>query len=184
MNMSVIICKNDLCSHMVPASKNSGRQREFCQEVCRNRYNARLYYKRQTKGATFTGLRNVVDGYPRVKRKPSPDVKAAERRVKEHGENCTGPGEWCKAKLHDAYNMNKLCLVRAVFTDDWLQLMYADTEPDRERDMTTEEGMWKDDFQAMLAKSGITETDIKTVDELTVRKELDAFAKAGGMKNP
>lgn len=182
MSMNTIICKNDLCSKVVPVSKNSGREREFCEERCRNRYNQRLNYKRQTKGSTFVGLRSVTAGYPKVNRKPSPNTKAAERRVKEHGENCAGPGIWCEAKLHDAYNRNKLCLVRAVFTDDWLTLMYADTEPDRPREMTTEDGMWIDDFKKLLAHSNITEDDVKTVAELKIARELEEFTAAGGMK--
>ena len=182
MDMTTVICKNDLCASIVPPSKNSGRPRRFCTEKCRNRYNQRLNYKRQTKGGGFVGLRSVTEGYPKVNRKMSPNLKAAERRVKEHGENCTGDGQWCQAKLHDAYNTKKLCLVRAVFTDDWLTLMYADTQPDRKREMTTEDGMWIDDFRALLEKSGIEENDVKTVEELKAAKELEDFTTAGGMK--
>ena len=184
MSMATVICKNDQCYKVIPPSKNEGRPREFCEERCRNRYNARVYYRRQTKGSDFVGLRSVTaEGYPKVNRKPSPNTKAAEKRVKEHGENCTKDGEWCSAKLHDAYNTKKLCLVRAVFTDDWLHLMYADTEPNRERDMTTEDGMWKDDFKKLLEKSGVTGDDVKTEKEVRHRKELDTFAAAGGNRS-
>ena len=184
-NMTTIICKNDQCSNIIPPSKNQGRPREFCEERCRNKYNARLYYQRQTKGSDFTGLRTVTrQGYPRVNRKPAPDAKAAERRVKEHGENCTAPGVWCQARIHDAYNTKKLCLVRAVFTDDWTKLMYADTEPDRPRDMTTEEGMWIDDHKELLAKSNMTDPDVVMMKERRTRMELEEFAKAGGSRNP
>ena len=185
MNMTSIICKNDKCARVIPPSKNAGRPREFCEEKCRNRYNSRLNYQRQTKGSDFTGLKSVTsDGYPKVNRKPSPNTKAAEKRVKEHGENCIGPGEWCMAKLHDAYNTKKLCLVRAVFTDDWLQLMYADTEPDRPRDMTTEDGMWIDDYKTILAKNDLTDGDIVMIEEARRKKDLELFAEAGGIKSP
>lgn len=179
--MTTIICKNDKCAKVIPVGKNTGRPREFCEERCRNRYNSRLNYQRQTKGSNFIGLRSVTDqGYPKVNRKPSPNTKAAEKRVKEHGENCIGSGEWCMAKLHDAYNRKKLCLVRAVFTDDWLQLMYADTEPDREREMTTEDGMWIDDYKDILAKSKLTDGDVVMMKEQKQKRNLEAFADAGG----
>lgn len=181
MDMTTIICKNDKCFRVVPPSKNKGVPRLFCEERCRNRYNARLNYQRQTKGASFLGLRNVTnDGYPKVNRKISPDAKVAERRVKEHGDNCTGPGKMCEAKLHDAYNTKKLCLIRAVFTDDWLELMYGEEGKVKEREMTTPDGMWKDDFKARLAKSNMTEEDVKTIAGIQEKKDREAFTAAGG----
>lgn len=172
-----IICKNDRCFEVVPPSKNLGRPREFHNELCRKRYNARLHYQRQTDGASFTGLRTVTDlGYPKVTRIMSKTATDAERRLKEHGENCTGPGQYCQAKLRDAYNRKKLCLVRAVFTEDWLQVLYAEENKPYTREMTTEDGMWKDDYQEVLAKLGTSQDPRKQRED----EELAAFVAAGG----
>lgn len=156
--LNKVICKNDRCPELVPEGKNSGRPKEFCNERCRRRYNARLYYKRATSGVPFAGLKGVTSmGYPVITRRKPLTAREAEKRVKVHGENCAKKGEWCQAKLHDAYNTKKLCLVRAVFTDDWLELMYEEEGRERKRDMTTEDGMWIDDYNEMMRKSGLSE---------------------------
>lgn len=174
-----VICKNDKCFNVVPPSKGSGRPREYCTERCRKRYNAALHYQRATKGSAFLGLRTVNDlGYPQVKRIKCKTAADAEKRVKEHGENCAGPGVYCQAKMYDAYNTKKLCLVRAVFSDDWVELMYAADGIVRERDMTTEDGMWKDDFKEMLEKQGIDPNNSMN----TLAAEVAAFQAAGGQK--
>lgn len=176
-----IICKNDRCFEVVPASKGSGRKREFCNEKCRKRHNQRLAYKRATTGRSFMGLRGLTtEGYPQVHRKKSLTTATAEARVKEHGENCGASGEWCPAKLRDAYNTKKLCLVRAVFTDDWLELMYSAEGKVREREMTTDEGMWIDDFKAMLEKAGHTTESIDLIKTKRIADEHEAFDRAGG----
>ena len=177
-----LICKNDACHQVVPASKNSGRPRLFCEEVCRKRYNASLYYRRQTSGKVFKGLRSVTDdGYPQVNRQKSLDAKAAEKRVKEHGENCGGSGKYCQAKLHDAYNTKKLCLVRAVFTDDWLQLMYGEEGKEHPREMTTEDGMWIDDYEALMKARGVEE-EPNIIHEQRAMEESRRFSVAGGTR--
>jgi len=179
-----IVCKNDKCSEIVPPSKNTGREREFCNERCRKRYNQRLHYKRQTTGIGFVGLRSVTgEGYPVVNRRKSLTAKDAEKRVKEHGENCKAPGEWCLARLHDAYNTKKLCLVRAVFTDDWLELMYGEEGKVHEREMTTDEGMWLDDFKAMQ-EAREKEGTVGLSTEAKEAEEVKAFEAAGGQRNP
>lgn len=176
-----LICKNDRCYQVVPGAANQGRPKEFCEEKCRKRYNARLSYQRATKGSSFTGLRMVIgSGYPKVTRKVSATAADAEKRVKEHGENCTGPGIMCQAKLKDAYNRNKFCLVRAVFTDDWLVLMYGEDGMPHEREMTTEEGMWKDDFNTMMEETGLTGEEAVHREEKKLEEELNAFQAAGG----
>ncbi len=181
--MSVtLICKNTTCYKVVPSSKNTGRPREFCEEACRKRYNASLYYRRQTSGKTFKGLKSVTEeGYPKVNRKKCLTAASAEKRVKEHGENCGGSGKYCQAKLHDAYNTKKMCLVRAVFTDDWLELMYEEEGKEHPREMTTKDGMWIDDHKAMLMKKGIGEG--KTPDAIHAQRLVDEnlrFSLAGG----
>lgn len=176
-----LICKNDRCFEVVPAVANAGRPREFCTEKCRKRYNARLNYQRATKGSSFAGLRGIIGGgYPKVNRRMSATAKDAERRVKEHGDNCGGDGVMCKAKLSDAYNRKKFCLVRAVFTDDWLELMYKEDGMVHERDMTTSEGMWQDDFRAMMEENGLTGVEATQLKEKQQTEELRVFNAAGG----
>lgn len=179
-----LICKNDVCYKIVPPSRNSGRARLFCEEACRKRYNAKLTYQRQTSGKIFQGLRAVTEeGYPKVNRKKCTNAANAEKRVKEHGENCAGPGEYCPAKLHDAYNTKKMCLVRAVFTDDWLKLMYAEDGKEHAREMTTEDGMWIDDYNAMLRKQGVEKGETwDTVHDQRLVEESRRFIIAGGQK--
>ncbi len=183
--MSVtLICKNDTCPNVIPPSKNSGRPRLFCNEACRKRYNASLYYQRQTSGKTFQGLRSVTEeGYPKVNRKKCMTADSAQKRVKEHGENCTKPGQYCQAKLHDAYNTKKMCLVRAVFTDDWLELMYAEDGKEHPREMTTKDGMWIDDYEALLRKRGIeAEGTPDAIHAQRLMEESRRFNVAGGKK--
>lgn len=183
-DMNTVICKNDRCHRVVPPSKNSGRMREFCEEVCRKRYNARLTYQRQTSGNDFRGLRGFTpEGYPKINRKIAKNAMFAERRVKEHGENCKKTGEWCEAKLHDAYNRKKFCLVRAVFTDDWLELMYGEEGKVHEREMTTEDGMWIDDYKALLKATGLEVGKPEEIHAQRAVNELKRFAAVGGMKS-
>lgn len=181
----ILICKNDRCPKVVPPSKNSGRAREFCEETCRKKYNARLTYQRQTSGKTFIGLRSVTkEGYPQVNRKKSLTAASAQKRVKEHGENCGKPGQYCQAKLHDAYNTKKLCLVRAVYTDDWLELMYGEEGKEHPREMTTEEGMWIDDYNAVLKAKGVEEgKEPDVVHYQRLDEENRRFNVAGGQRS-
>ena len=179
-----IVCKNDKCFEIVPPSKNAGREREFCNERCRKRYNQRLHYRRATEGIGFVGLRGVTgEGYPVVNRRKPLKAKDAEARVKQHGESCMAPGQWCQAKLHDAYNTKKLCLVRAVFTDDWLELMYAAEGKVHEREMTTEGGMWIDDFKKMQ-EAREAQGVVGLSSEAKEAEEVKAFELAGGQRKP
>lgn len=181
--MNTVICKNDRCPEIVPEGRSTGRPKEYCTERCRRRYNARLYYKRATSGIPFAGLQSLTSmGYPFITRRKSQTTKEARKRLQEHGENCKKAGEWCPAKLHDAYNRKKLCLVRAVFTDDWLELMYAEEGKVHEREMTTPDGMWIDDYNEMMKKSGF---DIESANDAQVREfKKEAMSTMRGTNRP
>ncbi len=179
--MNNVFCKNDRCHKLVPEGKNSGRPKEYCNERCRRKYNARLYYKRAVSGLPQPGLKSTTEfDYPIVTRRIPQTAKEAEKKVKEHGENCGKTGEWCQAKLHDAYNKKKLCLVRAVFTDDWLVLMYEEEGKTHEREMTTKNGMWIDDWKATVEKSG--QPDPFETRGMQNEKDAEEFAVAGGTR--
>jgi len=121
-------------------------------------------------------------GYPKVNRKIAPNQAAAEKRFKEHTRNCGKPGEICPAKLWDVYDHKKLCLIHAVFSEDWLQYLreapgFTILGP-YEREMTTKDGMWKDDHRAELRSQGLTEEDLETATQM----EAVRFNEAGGRK--
>lgn len=138
------ICKNDRCSMLVPPSKNPGRPRDFCSDKCRRRYNARLQYQREA-GKEGGGLVFVnALGLAQVNRRISVTAKAAEQRYKSHLLACALHGGPCPARV-DPYGRKKLCIVAAVFADDWSQLKDAEEGKPVRRYATTQDGMWTSD---------------------------------------
>ena len=75
----------------------------------------------------------------------------------------------------------KVCLVKAVFDDDWEGYMWASVQPDRGRQTTTLEGMWLGDYAEMVAKAEARGETIVTP-AAKLAEEIEAFEAAGGQK--
>ena len=58
--------------------------------------------------------------------------------------------------------------------------MYSAEGKVREREMTTDEGMWIDDFKDMLDKAGHTTESVDLIKEKRIADEHEAFDRAGG----
>lgn len=157
------LCKNDKCNKIVPPSKNVGRPKLFCEHRCAMRYSSRTYGKRErAKAGGKTYVEEGPDGKAlQVQRVKPKSVAVAEARYKMHiqrPENLlqairdrpcpmgTEESSWkCPAQAFgDYYSKDRLCLVYAVFVDDWKEAMAMAEHRPYTRQWTTHDGYWYD----------------------------------------
>jgi len=138
------ICKNDRCSALVSPSKNSGVKKVFCSTRCARRYHSRLQYEREAGPGGQLVFVNTC-GEAQVSRRLSPTSKAARQRLELHLKACALHKGPCPA-IGDPYGRRKLCLIAAVFGDDWGQLRDSEEGKPVKRHSTTRDGRWLDDL--------------------------------------
>ncbi len=157
------LCKNDRCNKIVPPSKNVGRPKLFCERRCAMRYSSRVYSKRErAKAGGKTYVEEGPDGKAlQVQRVKPKNVAVAEARYKMHiqrPENMleairdrpcpmgTEESGWkCPAQaFQDFYSKERLCLVYAVFVDDWKEATALTEHRPYTRQWTTHDGYWYD----------------------------------------
>ncbi len=179
MAYQLALCKNDRCTNVVGESKNSGVKKLYCHPACARRHHSRMAYQREA-GNTGDGMLQV-DAQMRAQlhRRIPASIKIAETRFKAHLDDCMiarrrGGNAECPARF-DVYDRKKLCLIHAVFNDDWAQMMAAADGRPAPRGMTTIDGHWLSDVEnpelaASLSLKGVSEEEAK----------IDAFIAAGG----
>ena len=177
MASQLTMCKNDRCTNIVPESKNPGVKRVYCNTRCARRHHARLAYQREVGGDGVGML--VVDEnmLPRVNRIFPRSEKLAEARFKAHNSDCVlAHGQDCAARF-DVYDRKQLCLLHAVFNEDWGQWMAASQGKPFQRVMTTRDGYWQSDVRQLRGPEPLA-LPTKHGDES--EEMIRAFSAAGG----
>lgn len=178
----ILICKNDRCGRVVPPSRNPGRPRLFCSTMCARRYHARMAYQRE-RGTRGDGMLYVNDyGHAQIHRQLPTGASLAKKRLVEHNQNCavSKTGGLCPA-YYDVYDKKRLCLIHAVFNEDWSQMMAAEDGLPFKRTVTTEDGRWMEDDEKerrlLAAGYGLPQENGAPP---TIEEKLTEFVEAGG----
>lgn len=183
--MTLGICKNDRCHNIVPPRRDGqrGRPREYCTTRCQRRHHARLAYQREQSAGSGQLFINDF-GRAQISRSMPRSAAAAEKRYKEHLAYCPIHERPCPA-VADPYGRKRICLIAAVFVEDWMQLRDAERgRPLRPRVSTTRDGSWMADLTPEERKAEL-ERSAAPIPPATVDPKMRESAfQFGGARRP
>lgn len=140
------VCQNDTCINLVTPSRNPGVTKLYCTTRCQRRQASRNAYK---KDQGIDDKLHLEEGVEVLYRKMPSAATIAEARYKMHLMRCPKGADRfseygrCPGR-NDPYAKAKLCLMQAVFLEDWNTLRRREKGIPYERELTTVTGTWQE----------------------------------------